>query len=58
MGDPPWRVHTSASILIPDEEGNVESHILVDDKAGVGDSLLCSKLQRLDNIKGIFVGFV
>lgn len=53
--DPPWRSHTSASILIPDEEGNVESHILIDIGAGVVDSLVSSKLKGLENIKGILI---
>ena len=55
--DPPWRTHTSASILIPDEEEprNVGSHILVDIGAGVVDSLVSSKLKGLDRFQGILI---
>lgn len=53
--DPPWRAHTSASILIPGAEGSVKSHILIDAGAGVGDSLVCSRLEGLDNIRAILI---
>ena len=53
--DPPWRVHTSASILIPDEKDNVKNHILIDIGAGVVDSLVCSKLSGLEDIQGILI---
>ncbi len=55
--DPPWRAHTSASILIPAKENadKVGSHILVDAGAGVIDSLVCSKLTGLEKIKAILI---
>ena len=53
--DPPGRAHTSASILIPGERGNVKSHILIDVGAGVVDSLVSSKLNALENINAILI---
>lgn len=53
--DPPWRAHTSVSIMIPDKEGSVDSHILIDVGAGVVDSLVSSKLEGLERIKGILI---
>lgn len=53
--DPPWRAHTSASILIPDEKGNVLSHILIDAGAGVVDSLVASRLKGLENLEGVLI---
>ena len=53
--DPPWRAHTSASILLPDEQGNVKSHILIDAGVGVCDSLACSRLSGLENNEAILI---
>ena len=55
--DPPWRAHTSASILISDTEGQstIKSHILIDIGAGVVDSLVSSKLKGLERIEGILI---
>ena len=51
--DPPWRAHTSASILISDTEGQstIKSHILIDIGAGVVDSLVSSKLKGLERLR-------
>jgi hypothetical protein len=53
--DPPWRAHTSASILIPMDNANVQHHILIDVGAGVVDSLMCSGLEGLDQVDALLI---
>lgn len=53
--DPPWRAHTSASILVGDQSDKVQGHLLVDCGAGVVDSLVCSGLDLLDSIAALLI---
>ncbi|MCK5001179.1 MAG: MBL fold metallo-hydrolase [Anaerohalosphaera sp.] len=53
--DPPWRSHTSSSILAPNQDGTVKQHILIDVGAGVVDSLVCSGLEGLDHVCAILL---
>lgn len=55
--DPPWRAHTSGSILIPDpdHDNKVKHHILIDVGAGVVDSLMCSGLEGLDQVDALLI---
>lgn len=53
--DPPWRAHTSASILIGDADGEVLSHVLIDCGAGVVDSLMCSGFTGLDRLAALLI---
>lgn len=53
--NPPWRAHTSASLLVSNEKGTVSEHLLVDAGAGVGDSLVCSRLKGIENVIGILL---
>lgn len=53
--DPPWRAHTSASILVGQEGGAVEGHVLVDCGSGVVDSLVCSGLDGLDRLNALLL---
>ena len=55
--DPPWRAHTSASILIPNENDDsmIKSHTLIDIGAGVIDGLVSSKLKGLENVDGLLI---
>lgn len=53
--NPPWRAHTSASILFPADDGSVKRHILIDVGAGVVDSLVCSRLKGLDRMEALLL---
>lgn len=53
--NPPWRAHTSASILVADECGDVAGHVLIDCGAGVVDCLVCSGLAVLDNLAALLI---
>jgi glyoxylase-like metal-dependent hydrolase (beta-lactamase superfamily II) len=53
--DPPSRAHTSASILAADASGHVTDHVLIDAGAGVVDSLVCSGLPGLENVRGVLL---
>lgn len=53
--DPPWRAHTSASILVGNTAGHVQGHVLIDCGAGVVDSLVCSGLNALDHLAGLLI---
>lgn len=55
--DPPWRAHTSVSILIPDNTNPaaVSHHILIDAGTGIVDSLVCSRIENLHKINGILI---
>ena len=53
--DPPWRAHTSASILVGEPGDDVQGHVLLDCGAGVVDSLVCSGLNRLDSLSALLI---
>ena len=53
--DPPWRAHTSASILMADGSNTLTAHILVDVGAGTVDSLVCSGIANLSLVNALLL---
>ena len=49
--DPPWRAHTSASLLVPDGDDpeRVGRHVLFDMGSGVAESLAASQIPAIED---------